>query len=236
MLLPGQIDPLGLQGTNIVVYDCEIVNEIKGNITWNDHDKMGLSVACLYDYRTDDYSVYFDQASRELADRLNEADLVVGFNTTGFDHKLVHAVTGRLDADLMDVECERNYDMLYWSRRAMGWSPSAKFPSGMRLDNHLESTFGREFMKTGDGANAPIWWQQGLISKVTSYCLSDVKRERMLFEHIVRYGWVSTFAHGKRDIDTRLIQKAKDKANELMAVGFTDPSQIGRGTASSSQA
>lgn len=225
-MLPGDVDPLGLKGCNIVVYDCEIVNEIKNGITWNDHDKMGLSVACLYDYRTDDYNVYLDPAAKDLAERLNDADLIVGFNTVGFDHKLVHAVTGRLNAELMDVECERNYDMLYWSRRATGWTPRDKFPTGMRLDNHLEATFGRDYMKTGDGANAPIWWQQGLHSKVISYCLADVKRERQLFEHIVRYGWVKTQTHGERSMNIAPIRGARIKSQgDLTLAGVSGSSQ-----------
>lgn len=221
-MLPGDMDPLGLQGKNIVVYDCEIVNEIKDGITWNDHDKMGLSVACLYDYLTDDYHVYLDPAAADLAYRLNQADLIVGFNTVGFDHKLVHAVTGRLQAELMDVKHERNFDMLYWSRRSTGWNESQRFPTGMKLDNHLEATFGAQFMKTGHGEMAPKWWQQGLHSRVISYCLADVKRERMLFEHIVRYGWVKTQAHGQRDIDLTNVNRLVAGSSAVVHQTATD--------------
>lgn len=185
-------------GKNIVVYDCEIENVIDGKvISWDTYDKMGLSVACLYDYLDDDYKVYFREDIPALCERLNSADLVVGFNTTGFDNKLLRALGG----DLRPDDSLKNWDILYWSRRAIGWKEGVRFPSGLRLDNHLESIFGDKFKKTGDGALAPVWWQEGKRSQVITYCLADVKRERMLFEHIFNYGWVSTLAHGCREID-----------------------------------
>ena len=160
-----------LKGTNIVVYDTEIENIIDGKeITWNDHAKMGFSVGCLYDFLTDDYSVYLKPDIQELANRLNRADLVVAFNQIGFDNRLMIAMGADLRADLP------NYDMLVESRKSIGWEPSQKFPSGMKLDDHLEATFGKEHMKTGHGEKAPIWWQEGKYAQVISYCLADVKR------------------------------------------------------------
>lgn len=191
-----------LKGKNIVVYDCEIENVIDGvNVTWSTHDKMGLSVACLYDYRTDDWHVYLKNDLQAICDRLKTADLVVGFNTEGFDEKLLRGLGGDMPEKI------KNFDMLYHSRIATGWNPKDRFPKGLRLDNHLEHMFGKENMKTTHGENAPIWWQEGRHGEVISYCLADVKRERMLFEHIVEHGWVSTEEHGKRYIDLSVINR-----------------------------
>jgi hypothetical protein len=52
---------------------------------------------------------------------------------------------------------------------------------GFRLDDHLQM-LGLP-MKTGDGASAPIWWQENKIGKVIDYCMNDVMQERALFEH-----------------------------------------------------
>lgn len=192
-----------LAGKNIVVYDCEIENEIDGtNITWNDHAKMGLSVAALFDYKTGDYEVYLKPDAHRLADRLNSADLVVGFNINGFDHKLVRANGGLLNQD----EALNNYDMLEYSRKAVG----SGFPKGLRLDDHLKGTFGEAFMKTEDGADAPRLWQRGEHARVISYCISDVRREKTLFEHIVDKGWVYTPTHGKKYLDIT-------KVNQLLS-------------------
>lgn len=187
---------MNLAGKNIVVYDLEIEHVIDGkDITWNDHDKMGLSVGCLYDFRTDDYSVYFKADIQPLCGRLNETGtMIVAFNQIGFDNKLLRALGGDLkpDSEL------NNYDMLLESRKAVGWTEKMRFPSGLKLDDHLEATFGKDQMKTAHGALAPKWWSAGRRGEVVTYCLADVKRERMLFQHIVDFGWAQTKAHGKQ--------------------------------------
>lgn len=192
-----------LKGKNIVVYDCEIVKEIDGKeITWSTYEKMGLSVAALYDYMTDDYHVFFEEDVEELVVRMNTAAVVVGFNILGFDNKLVDAVS-KTTKIRKDIVC---YDMLLESRKACGWKESDRFPTGLKLDDHLEFTFGKAQMKTGHGELAPKWWQEGKKAKVISYCLADVKREKMLFEHICFKGWAGTKTHGRKFFDLSLLK------------------------------
>lgn len=187
---------MNLAGKNIVVYDLEIEHVIDGkNVTWSTFDKMGLSVGCLYDFRTDDYSVYFKREIQDLCGRLNETGtMIVAFNQIGFDNKLLRALGGDLkpDSEL------NNYDMLLESRRSVGWQEGMRFRSGLKLDDHLEATFGKDQMKTAHGELAPQWWMQGRRAEVVTYCLADVKRERMLFQHIVDFGWAKTKVHGKQ--------------------------------------
>lgn len=193
-----------LKGKNIVVYDCEIKNVVDGtNIKWTDYQKMGLAVACLFDYVSMDYKVYFENDIIELAKRLNEACMVVGFNIVQFDNSLIRGICAALkqEAEL------KSWDMLEWSRRATGWDPSKRFPSGMTLDNHLQATFGDSEMKTAHGSEAPKMYQEGRMGDLVSYCLADVKREKMLFEQIVDHGWVKTEAHGKKYIDLSVINQ-----------------------------
>lgn len=213
-----------LAGLNVVVFDLEIKNVIDGGqITWNDHNKMGISVGCLHDYYDGDQKVYMDDNLPELARRLIGADLVVGFNILGFDLPLLKATLKvRLDehvnanrnlyehgfageaADLLDLiqrlDHVYHYDLLYWSRRATGWNDGQFFPKGLKLDDHLLGTFGQGFMKTEHGANAPLLWQAGKLGQLISYCLADVKRERLLFEHVFEGKPVKTAAHGERTL------------------------------------
>lgn len=191
-----------LNGLNIVVFDCEIENDVDGkNVTWDRKDLMGFSVGCLFDYRTGDYGVYFKEDIARFADRLNNADLIVGFNILGFDNELIRAQGGALKPD----DELNHYDLLQYSRKSIGWTPAQKFPSGMKLDDHLEATFGKENMKTEDGALAPKMWRDGRRGEVVNYCLADVKREKMLFEHVFNYGGASTAAHGQRQFDRKKI-------------------------------
>lgn len=190
-----------LEGKNIVVFDCEIENDVAGPVTWDRKDLMGFSVGCLYDYFTGDWDVYFKDDIGRMADRLNRADLCVGFNILGFDNALIRAQGGNL---LPDSEL-KTYDLLEYSRKAIGWTPAQRFPKGMRLDDHLQATFGSAFMKTEDGALAPKMWRDGRRGEVVSYCLADVRREKMLFEHVVTNGWAKTPTHGQRQFDLQKV-------------------------------
>lgn len=189
-----------LLGKNIVVYDCEIKKAFvtqpgvyKSGFTREEFLDMGVSTACLFDYRTGDYSVYLDDNLSKLPERLNSADLVVGFNILGFDNPLIEHTTGQLLT-------AKPYDMLYYSRRSTGWKTGDRFPSGLRLDNHLEAMFGDQFKKTEDAAQAPAMFQRGELGRVISYCLADVHREKTLFEHMWKNGNVKTQTHGLRDV------------------------------------
>jgi len=192
-------------GQNIVVYDCEIKNVIDGKtITWNDHNKMGISVAVAFDYLTSEFKVFMDDNLEELPTLLNRAEIVSGFNIIGFDHKLVNGST-----KAQYVHTDNTYDLLFESRLAWGWDPKMAFPKGMRLDDHLLGTFGPEWVKTADGAEAPLMWQRGELGRLISYCIDDVRRECMLFEHVWAEKPVITPIHGPRILRHPLWQKRR---------------------------
>ncbi len=189
-----------LAGQNIVCFDLEIKQEIgKNGVTWNTHNLMGISVGVLFDFRTMDYTVHMDDNINSLVERINSAEVVTGFNINGFDLKL-------LQADplvVTPVAPKKVYDILYESRRAVGFNPDqpyGRFPSGLKLDNHLEGTFGKDDMKTADGAQAPIMWQNKQLGTLISYCVRDVKCEAKLFRHIWDHGWVKTPTHGQKTV------------------------------------
>lgn len=184
-----------LEGQNIVVYDTEIKMPVNKNpYDWKDHDKLGISVACLYDYEDGDYKVYTDGEYHLLARRLNRARYVVGFNIVGFDNLLLRGAGLDLLSDACwdgswtgDTERLNNLDLLYLARQACGWDGKSDcFYKGLRLDDILEATYGRSAMKLANGAEAPYMWQRGEWGKLITYCLSDVKRERRVFEDAVR--------------------------------------------------
>lgn len=193
-----------LAGRNIVVFDLEIKNEIgKNGVTWETFERMGISVGCSFSFQTMDYKAYMDDNLGELADQLNRAELVVGFNILGFDLPL-------LRAELKNQKLEQQirpglpvYDMLEHSRLAAGWKPHQPYPKGLRLDNHLAGTFGRDMMKTEAGADAPVFWQQKKLGRLVSYCLADVRREAALFRRAWDTGVFRTDTHGEKSIHLR---------------------------------
>lgn len=203
-------EKMNLIGQNIVVFDCEIKNIIDGkSVRWSDHEKMGISVACLFDFKTMDYMVYLDDNINALVDRLNYSDLVVGFNINGFDIPLVKACIGKT----LNFKV---YDILDESRHAVGYRPGKQFPRGLKLDDHLLGTFGPEHVKTAHGSEAPIMYQNGKMGDLISYCLADVKREAKLFKHIWDRFPVKTITHGERILsDPRKFINGDNLNNEV---------------------
>lgn len=169
-----------LEGKPIVVYDLETKNAVGGEIGWTNYDKMGISVGCAFDYRTGDYNVYMDDNMEQLVGLLNEAELVVGFNHKGFDNNLLRGMGYSLkpDSELF------NYDILEEARKAIGWVPGMHYPKGLKLDNLLEATFGRDSKKTEDGALAPVLYQQRKLGRLITYNVGDTNRTRRIFERI----------------------------------------------------
>lgn len=185
-------------GRNIIVYDLEIKEEIDGRkVTWNDHKLMGISVGVAYHYLTAEFKVYMDDNIAELAAHLHEAEIISGFNIMGFDNKVLDAT---IDAkgELARVLNLKSYDLLVESRKAAGWRENMPFPKGMKLDDHLKYTFGDQFMKTAHGAEAPLMWKNKELGRLISYCIDDVKRECILFEHVYAGKEVRTACHGPR--------------------------------------
>jgi len=187
-------------GQNIIVYDLEIKEPIEGEVTWQRHDLMGISVGVAFHYLTSEFKVYMDDNIALLAAQLHQAELISGFNIIGFDNRLLDATIGA-KGDLERVLNLKSYDLLVESRKAAGWTPSQSFPKSMRLDDHLKSTFGESFMKTANGAEAPLMWKEKQLGALITYCIDDVKRECMLFEHVWSGKPVTTPMHGPRTLD-----------------------------------
>jgi DEAD/DEAH box helicase domain-containing protein len=197
-----QSNGIPLQGKSVVVYDLEIKECIGENgITWNSHDRMGISVGVSFDYRTGDFRTFFDDNMGELVDQLHSAELVVGFNHIGFDNKLLRSSGYPLKPDSELVQ----YDILAESRKSIG----QQFAKGLKLDDHLDGIFGPHMKKTGHGELSPKQYQAKQWGPLVSYCIADVRRTCLVFEHIWREQFVITPTWGKKFVsDPRLLVKS----------------------------
>lgn len=202
-----------LRGQNVVVYDLEIarlIDEVLPDgrvVKWTTPELMGFACAGLFDYETGDTTIYFERELPRLIERLNRADLIVGFNHIGFDNNLLRKQGHGLkpDAELP------NYDILEHTRRGLGWTEGKKFPKGCNLDEHLKAMFG--MAKTSNGAEAPKMFQEGRLGELVTYQIADVRRERMVFEHIWLHGTTMTPTNGRALVyhPSRFIRGLHDK-------------------------
>lgn len=155
---------------------------------WRDFAGMGLSVVCTYDITTHLSRVFLKEDLSAFADYIRGKP-TAGFNTKRFDLPLLreHGVA----VDFGPSAQGMHYDILEAIWLSLDLDPDKfnyRTHGGWGLDAVCQATLG--IAKTGHGALAPVWWQQGQRGKVIDYCLNDVWMEGQFLLHILRTGWV----------------------------------------------
>ncbi len=157
---------LFLKHRHYLVLDIEtqkLVQEVGG---WDHIDKLGISVACAYDSKTDKYLSYLEKDLPDLME-LCEERLVVGYNIRGFDLPVMVPYGLKLHkVDSFDIM----YDLEALTRQRF-----------LKLEHVAQGTLGTG--KSADGLMAVEWWKAGEIQKIIDYCMMDVKVTRDVFEY-----------------------------------------------------
>lgn len=156
----------------IMVLDVETrqsADEVGG---WNNSHLMGVSVAVLFDGTT--YQSFTQDRLGEMFSLMQQADLIVGFNTLGFDYKVLQPFCAYNLWNLPSL------DMLKEIKKRLNYLVS--------LDNLASSTFNMQ--KSADGLKALTWWKQGEIEKITEYCTQDVRLTKELYEFAQKNGYL----------------------------------------------
>jgi hypothetical protein len=133
----------------------------------------------------------------ELIARLDQADLVVGFNIKRFDYAVLGAYTGK------DLKALRTFDILEDVYRRLGFR--------IGLDHLAAETLDRR--KSGDGLQALEWFKQGDMEKLTEYCRHDVEITRDLFLYGLEKGHL---IYRKKQEDRRVRLPVDWKLEELL--------------------
>ncbi len=147
------------------VFDVETQRSAAEVGGWHRAERMGVSVAVVYDGELDDFLVFREGEMAELLDYLSERELVVGFNNKRFDNRVLSAY-GHAKLHLLPT-----IDLLEEVKGRLGYRLS--------LDRLAEKTLGAK--KSGDGLQALRWYQEGRIDKIITYCRHDVEITRDLF-------------------------------------------------------
>lgn len=170
---------------NAIIYDCEIEkcvpqrgvpNDPRFDYCegWDDHANMGITCIGVWDYQEQCSRVFLADELREFAELVRARDHIIGFNSIYFDDLLCRA---------NGIEITTTYDVLVEVRRATG-QPDAYVPrvtrAGYALENLAQSNLG--VGKTGNGALAPMLWQEGKHEEVIEYCRHDVVLTKRLLE------------------------------------------------------
>lgn len=164
---------LFLRHRHFLVLDIEtqkLVQEVGG---WDHVDQLGISIACAYDSKSDEFMAFRENEIKALIE-LCEERLVVGYNIRGFDLPVM--VPYGLDIRRLDV-FDIMYDLETLTRQRF-----------LKLEAVARGTLGTG--KSADGLQAVEWWRKGEIQKIIDYCMQDVKVTRDVFQFGRRNGLV----------------------------------------------
>lgn len=152
---------------NFVYFDLEterLAEEVGG---WSNIEQLGLAVAVTMHSRDDSFHVYRANESAALLDDLRTADCVVGFNSRGFDMRVLQPY---VDFNLKQLN---DLDLMLDIKRAAGFR--------VGLNNACKATLGER--KSGHGTDSVQWWREGRHEEVIAYCKQDVLLTRRLHEY-----------------------------------------------------
>ncbi len=180
-----------------IVYDIEIARTVESTKKkWASPEDLHFASAVAYSYEQDRYHFFLHlRGLTKLIELLNK-NKVITFNGIKFDSKVVLGNNRKIRA------CNGSTG-IFITGKGIIWEEYDIFtqclksvhkckndmeackrmsPGGMKLDDIAKATLGQG--KTGNGADAPILYQQGLFDDLLSYNLQDVRITKKLYDFI----------------------------------------------------
>jgi len=149
----------------------KLADEVGG---WQNTHLMRVSVAVLHEAPAGTFKVYREHEIAQLIEDLKELDLIVGFNISRFDYRVLRAYTP------FDLEGLPTFDILSEIHKGLGFR--------LGLGHLAQKTLGRP--KGGDGLQAVAWFRKGEWENLIKYCTEDVVITRDLFNHGLEKGFL----------------------------------------------
>lgn len=154
-----------------IFFDIETKNTFE-EAQSNEPVALDLSVVCIYDSETEEYSSYLEKDLPKLWPIIEKADMLVSFNGDHFDIPILNKYYA---GDLTKI---KSLDLLSEIKKVLG--------RRIKLDNIASATLGKN--KSGHGLDAIVWWKNGEIDKIIKYCLEDVKITKEVYEFAMKNG------------------------------------------------
>lgn len=151
----------------IAVFDIETSNEM----LTSDPTDLDISVVGIWDGETNTYQCFEQHEFPALWKILERTDVLVGYNSDHFDIPILNKYYPG------DLSRMRSIDLMKEIYEVLG--------RRLRLDAVAEGTLGKK--KIGHGAQAHVWWRQGLKDQVKEYCLKDVELTKDIFEYALAH-------------------------------------------------
>ncbi len=163
-----------------IVFDIETSN-LFSDVGANDPSLLDISIVGVYNSEDDSYKAYKEDELGNLWPILENADILIGFNSEHFDIPLLNKY---YPGDLTAI---KSLDILKEIKNSFG--------RRMKLDQIAEGTLG--INKSGVGIEATKWWKNGEYQKVIDYCLDDVKITKEIYEFAITNNFLKFKEDGK---------------------------------------
>lgn len=131
---------------------------------------LKISVCGVYDYTTDQYSIYEEHELPRLAPILQAADQIIGFNIKNFDFEVLQPY---LNFNIHEVPY---YDILQEIEKAIGHR--------IKLESVAQGTIGSG--KSGNGLEALLYYRNGRMDLLKKYCLDDVRVTKQVYDYALK--------------------------------------------------
>ncbi len=154
-----------------ITFDVETRN-LFADVNSNESTALDISVVCIHDSKTDQYSSFLQEDFPKLWPILEQADMLITFNGDHFDIPLLNKY---YSGDLTKM---KSLDLLVEVRNSLG--------RRIKLDTIAEATLGTR--KSGHGLEAVEWWKRGEVEKIIKYCIEDVKITKQLYDYALKNG------------------------------------------------
>ncbi|MGA8572821.1 MAG: DEAD/DEAH box helicase, partial [Desulfobaccales bacterium] len=141
---------------------------------WAQCHRMGVSLAVLHETSSGEAGVYREADLERLCRRLQELELVVGFNIKRFDYQVLQPYTRIRLNELPTLDILEEVHAILGHRLSL---------------NHLAEKTLNE-CKSGDGLLALELYAAGRWDELESYCRQDVSLTRRIFEFGVEHGFL----------------------------------------------
>lgn len=152
---------------------------------WEDKKKMGISLGCARLSWENRFKFYDELNILDLITDFQAADLVVGFNIWNFDTPLLKATLIRLGLPEETGMAGKCYD-LFADIQNSHPPEVGRYAKGWKMGQVGKGTLGIE--KDGEGAMAPVLYQQGRMAELATYLLQDVNINSQLMDCALKHG------------------------------------------------
>jgi DNA polymerase elongation subunit (family B) len=150
-----------------VIFDIETQKSFKEISDRKKIHNLKISVVGLYDSARDVYEAYEEKNLIKVDEIFRNADVVVGFNSNGFDLPILAPYL------FTHIENLCSFDLMEEIQKSLGHR--------VNLQSVAEATLGMN--KSGNGLGAIEMYKEGRIEELKKYCLQDVQITKEIYEY-----------------------------------------------------